>query len=151
MAVKTYSIDDKVAEDFKENTPKQETSNVLEELMQDYLDSSPERNIQLDLKKTGLNDNQQRLLEEMIEDNFSSKSLQAVTNLSRSKNIYNDSKYVGEALKAMDKSDLIPYSTNDGKVYPEDVECECGSRVSFNVLVSNDCKCLGCENKIVQV
>lgn len=151
MTVKTYSIDEKLAEKFKNQTPKQETSNVLENLMRDYLDETPDRDIQLDLTKTNLNDNQQRLLEEMVERNISNSNKQRINRICRQKNIYKDSKYVGQALKAIDKDENIPYTLINGKVEPEDVKCNCGSKAPFKVLLKNNKECPECNAQIVEV
>jgi len=151
MAIKTYSINEEIAEKFKEETPRQQTSNVLENLMREYIDETPDRNIQLDMTRTNLNDNQQRLLEEMIERNVNSVNKQYINRICREKNIYKDSKYVGQAIKAIVKDDNIPYKLLNGKVEPEDVRCSCDCATAFNVLLENDRKCLKCEAEIVEV
>lgn len=151
MVVKTYSVDKEVAEKFKKNTPRQETSNILENLMREYLDEAPDIDIQLDLTSTELNDNQQKILNMMVEENISNKNSKALFRMSKSRGIYKESKYFGQALKTIVKNQNIPYTRDGDKIEPEEVECSCGANVSLKAVLGNDCKCIGCGAKIVKI
>jgi len=150
MAVKTYSIDKNTAEKFKEQTPEQETSKVLENLMKEYIEGSPEQKIVLDVSKNRLTDSQNELLEMFIDNNLSSKSTQSAFQNARGRNIYSRSHHFGKAMKAISNSKM-PYSTENGKVVTEKVECDCGASFYFNIYVAQDGFCPNCEKKAVRL
>jgi len=151
MAIKTYSINEDVAEKFKQQTPEQETSNVLQQLMEDYINETPSRDIQIDLKKTGLTRKQQRLLDLIVEENRKKIGTTKLYEKARSSNIYGSSHHFGNGLKAIVKSDSIPYTRDGDKIVPERVECGCGSAATLNVLIGNTGECLKCGKTIVRL
>ena len=152
MTVKTYSLDEEVAEKFKQETPQQETSKVLEQLMRDYVDDAPEKDIQVDLQKLSLSDSQQELLDAMVERNITEKTTNSMFGMARKKSIYGRSHHFSEGLGSLVKNDEVPYTKNsNGKIIPEEVECSCESSFYLNVLIDNDCKCLDCDKVIVRL
>lgn len=152
MGVHTYSIDDKVATRFKDKTPEQETSSVLEQLMRDYLDESPKQDIQLDLTKNHLSKSQQNLLELMIEKNIHGRSTQSLMAAARRNDIYSRSHHFGEGLRAVIESESNPYIRGDnGDIKSGTIKCSCGASNPFHMVVGKDGECPKCGKKIVRM
>lgn len=151
MAVKTYSIDNNIAEKFKDETPEQETSKVLEQLMRDYLDEAPDKEIVLNLRKTRLSKSQQELLEMMIRRNIHGRTTNSLFNLSRKNDIYGRSHHFGEGLKSIISSDKVPYYIDDDEIKADTVECVCEARQPFKMVVENQGECANCGKKFVEL
>lgn len=151
MGVHTFSLDDDVAQNFKNKTPKQETSAVIEQLMRDYLDEAPEKEILFDLSKLRLSDSQQQLLELLIKKNVNGRPTNALFNLCKSRSIYGRSHHFGEGLKSIVQNDEIPYRREGDKIYADEIECSCGSSQSFAVVLKNNKECPSCDRKIIEV
>jgi len=150
MGVYTFSLNDETAKKFKNETPKQETSAVLEQLMKDYLDEQPEKEIILDLKKLNLSDSQQQLLDMLIEEKISKKNTNNLFSACRKKNIYGRSHHFGEGLSSIVNNEEIPYKLENDVIISKDVDCSCGSSQAFVALVKNDFSCFNCGKKIVR-
>ncbi len=101
MAIKTYSIDDDIADKFAEQTPEQETSSVLEQLMRDYLDEQPDQEIVSDLKNTGLSDSQEDMVHAMVKDNVSRIGSQQLFSKAKKYSVYGSSHHFGSRMKAI--------------------------------------------------
>lgn len=152
MTIKTYSIDEKVAEKFADQTPEQETSAVLEQLMRDHLEEQPDTEITLDLKNTGLSDKQEELLHAMVKDNVSKIGRNQLFGKARKYNIYGRSHHFGKAVSSIVNSDELPYIIEDDDVLTENVECGgCSQRFPINVLVDNEGVCPKCDTKTVRL
>lgn len=152
MAIKTYSIDDEIADKFAEQTPEQETSAVLEQLMRDYLDENPDQDIVLDLKNTGLTDSQEEMVHAMVKDNVSSIGSTQLFSKAKKYNVYGRSHHFGDGISAIVSSEKIPYSKEDDKFVSENVPCGgCGQGFPINVLVDNDGVCPKCDTKTVRL
>lgn len=150
MGVHTFSLDDSVAQNFKNQTPPQETSAVIEQLMRDYLDEEPEKEIIFNKESLRLSDSQQELVELLIEKNVNGKSTNALFGLCRGKGIYGRSHHFGEGLKSIVQNEEIPYRRKDDKIYADEIKCGCGSKQSFALVLKNDKKCLNCDKQIVE-
>jgi len=151
MAIKTYSIDKDIAKKFKDQTPEQETSNVLEQLMRDYIDEQPDQEIVLDLVNTGLSDSKQELLEAMIDENINRKGNQPLFGLARSQNIYGRSHHFGKGLKSIVTSDEIPYTREGDKIVSDTLQCSCNARFPINLFIDEGGDCPSCGKKAVRL
>lgn len=151
MGIHTYSLDDEVARKFKEETPSQETSKVLEHLMKEYLDEAPDQNIQVDLQKISLSDAQRDFLEALVDRNIKQKTTNSLLHLAKKRGIYGRSHHFGEGLSTIVEHSEIPYvRSSNGKIVTDEVTCSCGASSYFHILVDNDMKCPGCEKVIVR-
>lgn len=151
MGVHTFSIDDEIAQKFKEQTPSQETSNVVEQMMRDYLDETPDQDIQLDFNNLGLSQSQEELVQLFAEKNVKKKTTNAVFDLAKKNGIYGRSHHFGEAMESISNNKDIPYAVRNEKLISEAVECSCGARMQINVVIDNDCRCFQCDTKIVRL
>jgi len=151
MGVHTFSLDDGIAQKFKNETPQQETSACLEQLMRDYLDEMPEQDIIFDINSLRLSNSQQELLELLVDKNINGRSTNALFSLCKSRSIYGRSHHFGEGLKSIVQSDKIPYIRKNDKIYADEIECSCGSSQSFAVVLKNNKECPNCDRKIVEV
>jgi hypothetical protein len=152
MGIHTYSLDDEVAKRFKNQTPSQEASKVLEQLIRDYLDDKPEKNIQIDLNSLSLSDSQRELLDAMVDRNFSEKTTNSLFNLAKKHGIYGRSHHFGEGMKSLIQNDEIPYTRNkNGNIVADEVDCDCGASFYFNTLVGNESKCPNCGQVILEL
>jgi DNA-directed RNA polymerase subunit RPC12/RpoP len=152
MVVKTYSIDEDVAEDFKHKTPAQETSAVLEQLMREYIGDTEDVELALDLNKTNLNEKQTKLLKELLLHNKPKVSRSEFFKLAKKNNIYTESRWFKHAAKKIVASDKIPVEKNGAKFELEKIDCpNCGFDNYTDILVQENGKCDECGAKILKL
>lgn len=123
---------------------------MLQQLMEEYIEESANKEIVLDLKSLKLSDAQQDLLNLLIEKNVNRKSKTALFSACRGKGIYSRSHHFGEGLSSLVQNKDVPYRIKDEKVVPEQVSCSCEASISFSALVDRDFKCVGCDKRIVR-
>lgn len=156
MAIQTYSIDKDIAEKFKNQTPKQKTSQKLEELMADYLDESVEDKKQpiKILDRNVVTKKRRRLVEMIVEHEWFRKTGPQVFQKAKSKGLYQGDSakhHFKEAKKFISRYDECPISYGS-KFKAETFECrnlDCPSELTLLGLKGNDYQCPKCGRRYV--
>lgn len=154
--LKTYSIDKKVAQAFTDQTPKQKTSQKLEDLMREHIDQDLDQT-KKPVKHTDPNivsDQRKKLLEIIIEEDLWFKSLPQVRNRLKSKGMYSGGAgkhHFKQALKFLSNLDDSGVVKDDQQVKPEKFECRddsCSCKLLDLVRLSdNDFNCPACGRR----
>lgn len=157
MAIRTYSIDEEIAEKFKNQTPKQKTSQELEKLMADYIDqdASKKRKPIKILDRDLVSKRRRDLVEAMTENGWFYRGTSKIMKKCRSEGLYQGKTakhHFREAKKFLIRSDAVPIGKKGGKLVPEEFDCMddgCEARLTLPALDSNDLMCPECGRRYV--
>lgn len=153
MAIQTYSIDEEIAQKFKNQTPERKTSARLEELMADYIQEDSQK-LREDVKlldRDKVTPKRRQLFKKILE-----KDLDNLPDSKIRKALHKHSLYTGdsgkhhyrEAVKFMIREDDVPLTKDyGGNLVFESKECmdeDCDSEFSVKVLKKNDMECPAC-------
>jgi len=157
MAIRTYSINEEIAEKFKNQTPKQKTSQELEKLMAEYIDedaSRKEEPIKI-LDRDLVSKRRRDLVKAMVDNSWFYRSAPEIMKKCRSEGLYQGKTakhHFREAKNFLIRSDEVPIEKKGGKLVPEEFDCMndgCEARLTLPALDSKDLMCPECGRRYV--
>jgi len=157
MAIRTYSIDEEIAEKFKNQTPKQKTSQELEKLMADYIDedaSKKKEPIKI-LDRDLVSKRRRDLVKAMTENGWFCKTGSQIMKKCRSEGLYQGKTakhHFSEAKKFLVNCDEVPIVREGSKLVGEKFTCkddDCDALTSLPGLEYNDMRCEVCGRRYV--
>jgi len=154
MAIRTYSIDDQTAEEFKEQTPDRKTSEILQNLMEEYLGDQKHQDLEHEtlFENVKLTQKQNALLDFLITKDFKQgKKLAAIFQECKNEGIYSRKHHFKEAIKNLSNNDRIPYDVEGSKLTKLKVNCICGASWPISGLQKSAGVCTQCDRKIVDL
>ena len=153
--IKTYSIDEQIAQKFSEQTPQQETSKELEKLMADYIDEDlePKKEPVKVLDRNVVSDKRRKLVEIIVKEDYWKKTGPQVFKKLKSKGRYqgdSGSYHFKEALKFLEKLEGSGIKREKRKIVPKQFNCKeegCKAIISLKNLNKNNMECPKCERR----
>lgn len=147
---RTYSIDNKIAEKFEEQTPSRKTSHKLEELMAEYIDE--EASVETPQQKLpDLTPAQEQLLDTIHEYDLYKSPLPKINKMVQGeKGVYSSKKRFKNGINSL--AAKYPLRIEKGDLKPNQVECEsCDASQPFSLLVKEGGNCGNCGDKIFKL
>lgn len=157
MAIRTYSIDEEIAEKFKNQTPKQKTSQELEKLMAEYIDeNASEKKEPIKILDRDLVSKRRRdLVKAMTENGWFYRTGSQIMKKCRSEGLYQGKTaqhHFREARKFLLNCDEVPIVREGSKLIPDEFICRedgCEAYITLPALDSNDMECPKCGRRYV--